>query len=210
LLEQTRYEDHAALAEEKAFLKNYTVPFVQLDPLKTILVFSHEHNTFDKRRLLENMHPQYCKESPKTVDMFIRLSKEAPTKQFFMNQIDHLLKVYEPGDPKMKPDVLVQMKKIEEERAEIIRRQQEQHRLQQQGPGGQIIMQREGQEPMALTSEQVVTLIQQQQQQLQQSNARISELEGMVVLLQKQLLTATSKVGQNEGQKSNPEITVVV
>ena len=53
LLSQSRYEDHAALAEEKAFLKNYTIPFVQLDPLKSILVFSHEHNTFDKRKLLE-------------------------------------------------------------------------------------------------------------------------------------------------------------
>ena len=53
LLKETKYEDTAALAEEKAFLKNYTIPFVQLDPLKTILVFSHEHNTFDKRKLLD-------------------------------------------------------------------------------------------------------------------------------------------------------------
>ena len=41
LLKSTSYEDHAALAEEKKFLKDYTVPFVQLDPFKTILVFSH-------------------------------------------------------------------------------------------------------------------------------------------------------------------------
>ena len=34
LLKQTKYEDTAALAEEKAFLKNYTIPFAQLDPLK--------------------------------------------------------------------------------------------------------------------------------------------------------------------------------
>ena len=50
LLEQTKYEDTAALAEERAFLKDYTIPFIQLDPLKSILVFSHEHNTFDKRK----------------------------------------------------------------------------------------------------------------------------------------------------------------
>ena len=30
----------AAIAEERAFLKGYTIPFVQLDPLKSILVFS--------------------------------------------------------------------------------------------------------------------------------------------------------------------------
>ena len=49
LLEDHMYDDNAALAEEKAFLKNYSVPFVQLEPKKTILVFSHIHNTFDKK-----------------------------------------------------------------------------------------------------------------------------------------------------------------
>lgn len=194
-------------------MKNYTVPFVQLDPLKTILVFSHEHNTFDKRKLLDNMHPQYCKESNKTVDMFIRMSKEAPTKDFFMNQIDELLKVYEPGDPKMKPDVLVQMKKIEQERDEMIRRQREQQQQQQgQNPGsGQIVMQRPGEQPVVLTPEQIVSLVQQQQQQVQQATARIAELEEMVVLLQKQLLVAsTAKVGPIEGQKSDPEVQIVL
>jgi glycosyltransferase involved in cell wall biosynthesis len=72
LLKITRYEDTAALAEEKHFLKNYTIPFVQLDPIKTILVFSHPHNTFDKRRLLENCNPNFTKESSKKVDMFIK------------------------------------------------------------------------------------------------------------------------------------------
>jgi glycosyltransferase involved in cell wall biosynthesis len=110
LLEQTKYEDNAALAEEKSFLKNYTIPFVQLDPLKTILVFSHEHNTFDKRKLLENPHPDYFRESAKTVDMFIRNEAEKNVKQFFMKEIDELLKKYEPGEPKMKPEVLKQIK----------------------------------------------------------------------------------------------------
>ena len=64
LLEQTKYEDHAAIAEERAFLKDYTIPFVQLDPMKTILVFSHEHNTFDKRKMFEqNQDPRFFKES---------------------------------------------------------------------------------------------------------------------------------------------------
>ena len=39
MLRDHKYEEHAALAEEKAFLKNYSVPFVQLEPKKTILVF---------------------------------------------------------------------------------------------------------------------------------------------------------------------------
>ena len=63
LIQNTKYDSNAALAEEKSFLKNYTIPFVQLDPMKAILVFSHEHNTFDKRKLLENPHPNFVKES---------------------------------------------------------------------------------------------------------------------------------------------------
>jgi hypothetical protein len=35
-------DDVVAVAEEKAFLKDYTIPFIQLDPLKTILVV-HAH-----------------------------------------------------------------------------------------------------------------------------------------------------------------------
>ena len=82
LLETCAYEPHAALAEEKAFLKNYTIPFVQLDPLKTILVFSHDHNTFDKKRLLNMPHPDYFKPSTKTVDDFIRTTNEKKIKKF--------------------------------------------------------------------------------------------------------------------------------
>ena len=48
LLKQTSYDDNAELAEEKHFLKNYTVPLVQLDPMKAILVFAHQFNTFDQ------------------------------------------------------------------------------------------------------------------------------------------------------------------
>src|SRR6056300_940138 len=85
LLEQTKYEDNAALAEEKAFLKNYTIPFVQLDPLKSILVFSHEHNTFDKRKMFDQKQdPQYFKESSKTVETFIKHEYENNIKKFFM------------------------------------------------------------------------------------------------------------------------------
>jgi len=114
LLKDHKYENNAALAEEKAFLKNYTVPFVQLDPLKTILVFSHEHNTFDKRKLLNDMaNNSYVKESNKTVGMFISDTK---LKDFYMNKLEYLLKDYEPGRPCMKPDVLKQTAELEEMR----------------------------------------------------------------------------------------------
>lgn len=86
LLKQTRYDDHASLAEEKHFLKNYTIPFVQLDPMKSILVFSHVHNSFDKKTLLENPSPLVTV-SEKSVDEFV---KEPEIKTFFMETIDEL------------------------------------------------------------------------------------------------------------------------
>ena len=66
LLKITKYEDNALLAEEKYFLKDYTIPFVQLDPLKTILVIAHSQNTFDKKKLI-NLS-SYCSESNLTIN----------------------------------------------------------------------------------------------------------------------------------------------
>lgn len=129
LLNEHRYEDHAALAEEKAFLKNYTVPFVQLEPKKTILVFSHIHNTFDKKTLLTNAHPQFTKVSEKKIEDFI---KEEDLKEFYTNMIENLLKEYEPGKPEMKPDVLSQIEKLTQEREELIMKTNNQMRMQQQ------------------------------------------------------------------------------
>jgi len=157
LIESSEYEDDACLAEERAFLKNYTIPFIQLDPLKTILVISHEHNTFDKRKLLENPHPKFVKESTKVVDDFI---KESDLKEKYMN-IDSLLKNYDPGRPEMKPDVLRQLVKIEEER-----RKNAEKLMSQQG--GQITINQEGKEPRALKSDEVIQIIQQQQRQIQE------------------------------------------
>ena len=159
LLKITRYEDTAALAEEKHFLKNYTIPFVQLDPIKTILVFSHPHNTFDKRRLLENINPDFTKESSKKVDMFI---KNPDIRDFYMYRIEGLLKTYEPGRPNMKPDVLLQMVAIEKQRRKEIEIMQS-----QQGQNGPTITLAQGDgPPQVLNMEQVVNILQQQQAQI--------------------------------------------
>ena len=72
LLEQTSYDDNAELAEEKHFLKNYTIPLVQLDPMKSILCFAHQYNTFDKRKLLVNPNPNYVRPTRLKPSIFIR------------------------------------------------------------------------------------------------------------------------------------------
>jgi glycosyltransferase involved in cell wall biosynthesis len=71
LLQETNYDDDACIAEEKKFLKNYTIPFVQLDPMKSILVFSHNHNSFDKKELLLNPNPMVSI-SEKKVEEFVK------------------------------------------------------------------------------------------------------------------------------------------
>lgn len=171
LLKQTRYEDHASIAEEKAFLKNYTIPFVQLDPMKTILVFSHNHNTFDKRKLLENPHPQFCKPSPKTVDMFIRHAHEANIKNFFMKDIDPLLENYEPGKPHMKPDVIKQIKEIEKEREKM---QMEQ--MQKQMQNVKFMMNTSDGKNVEISYDEIANIVNKQQQDLT-NNANIINLQ---------------------------------
>jgi hypothetical protein len=182
LLKDTKYDDHAALAEEKVFLKNYTVPMAQLDPLKTILVFSHDQNTFDKRSLLEMGQNPTFKESNKTVPMFIRTKDEKPILDFFLKDIDEKLKTYEPGDPKNKPDVLKQMKEIEESRA-IQMAQME--KLQRSGeiPQQKIMLQRPGEVAVELTIEDILKILQTQQdhiksllETIQKQEAQIQEL----------------------------------
>jgi hypothetical protein len=198
LLKQTQYEDHAAIAEERAFLKGYTIPFVQLDPLKTILVFSHEHNTFDKRKMLDNPHPDYLKDSDKTVESFIRMTDEAPIKDFFMKKIDKLLENYEPGLPKMKPDVLAQIKVIEEERAEMLRKANEE--LAAKNATGPIMLQRPGEAPKELSQHEVLTIMQQQHATILQLTNKIQELEKTIIDMQVQII---------ENQTVNPGNVVV-
>jgi hypothetical protein len=52
LLNQTAFKNDGR-AEEKFFLKKWTIPLKQLDPTKTILVISHTMNTVDRTPLLE-------------------------------------------------------------------------------------------------------------------------------------------------------------
>jgi len=188
LLTISRYDDKACLAEEKHFLKDYTIPFVQLDPLKTILVFSHEHNSFDKRKLLENPHPQFVKESAKTVDMFIRTAGEQKIKKFFMEDIDQLLSKYAPGEPVMKQDVLKQMREIDAERQKMAAQMQQQQQQQILQPGQpippgmqpQIMMQEPGKAPVAIGIVDAVNIINQQQQHIKMLEDRIKDLEAKV------------------------------
>ena len=158
--------------------------------MKSILVFSHEHNTFDKRKMLDNPHPDYFKESPKTVDSFISKPFESNIKKFFMNDIDALLDAYEPGQPKMKPDVLKQIKQIEDDREQMM--QEEMKKINNQP----ITLQRPGEPPVQLTNVEIVNIINSQQEQLKQLQPlldKLKESENIIKLLQKQLIEKTKE-----------------
>jgi hypothetical protein len=173
---------------------------------------------------LENPNPKVTKPSDKTVDTFIRKPTEANIKDFFMDKIDGLLKSYAPGLPIMKPDVLKQIKEIDEERAKMVANHANQ-------ANNQIIMSRPGEEPTALSNEQVVALITQQQKQLEFMSQRIRELEEINQQLQLRLVTKSSNTNDPEKtvflmnykresnslptysgnqKKSEPEIKIVI
>jgi hypothetical protein len=117
LLLKTRFDETASLAEEKKFLKDYTIPFVQLDPLKSILVFSHNHNSFDKKELLKQLPNPFIKDTSVTPSDIV---KEYGILQFFMEDINKLLDDYTPGLPENKPDVLKQIFQMKETREKMM------------------------------------------------------------------------------------------
>jgi glycosyltransferase involved in cell wall biosynthesis len=113
LLQKTKFDEESSVAEERKFLKEYTIPFVQLESIKTILVFSHNHNSFDKKELLKQMPNPNVHETtlvPKD------LVSELDILKFFMEDIDSLLDNYDPGRPDYKPDVKRQLAEIKIER----------------------------------------------------------------------------------------------
>ncbi len=209
LLNITRYDDNAALAEEKHFLKNYTVPFVQLEPLKTILVFSHEHNTFDKRRLLNaDVNQEFTKETEKTVEQFI---VDADMRDFYMNRIEEILQNYVPGRPCMKPDVIKQMVKIEKERKNEMAKLQQ----QQQQTMPMVTIKNPDGSSQQLTLDQIMQILQQQQAQISQmasllqgKDAEINLLttENKLLTTENNLLTTENKLLTTENKLLTTEI----
>lgn len=128
LLLQTKFDDSVALAEERQFLKNYTIPLIQLDTLKSILVFSHKHNSLNKEKLLIN--PESTKTIPSKyfVDDFI---SDPELIQFYMFNMNNLLENYEPGRPENKPELIQQISRMEKDRFKRLEEQKKLIELQQ-------------------------------------------------------------------------------
>jgi len=194
LLDQTKYDEKACLAEEKEFLKNYTIPFAQLDPLKTILVFSHVQNTFDKKKLLETPNPKFVA-CERKIEVFIKFNSEKNIKDYFLTDIDKLLEDYRPGDPSMKPDVIAQTKEIEKQREEM--------RKQMAATQGQIVIQAPGQPPRTVNNQEVVKLMENLQKELENRSNKIKQLEEAL----KNASSQSSQIVLQQPGKDNKTLT---
>lgn len=127
LLQKTKFQEDSCVAEEKKFLKDYTIPFVQLDSTKSILVFSHNHNSFDKKELLKQLPNPTIHDSELLPKDLVR---EPDILKFFMEDIDKLLENYDLGRPENKPDVqkqLAQMKIDREKKIQEMSKQQNEY-----------------------------------------------------------------------------------
>ena len=73
------YDETVTHAEEKSFLDSYVHPMIQLDTEKVMLVISHSDNTFDKKKLREQLSP-FVKETSMKIKQFI---KDEKLREFF-------------------------------------------------------------------------------------------------------------------------------
>jgi glycosyltransferase involved in cell wall biosynthesis len=158
LLKDHQYDEKIAVSEERSFLKNYTVPFVQLDPFQSILVFAHDHNSVNKEMLLENAHPDYIKPTTLLVKDFV---KEPDMRAFYMHRLPMLLQEYTVGKPEGKPEMLKQIEELKRVR------EAEWQRQKKEGEGKVTIRIGDG-PPKVLSIQEVVGILQQQHEHINQ------------------------------------------
>jgi glycosyltransferase involved in cell wall biosynthesis len=73
------YDETVKNAEERSFLEGYKHPMIQLDPFKVMLVISHTENTYDKKKMRDQVSPFVATTNFKIKD-FIRSSE---LRQFY-------------------------------------------------------------------------------------------------------------------------------
>jgi len=165
LLKTCSYEEDAILSEEKHFLKDYTIPMVQLDSKKTILVVCHSQNTFDKHRVIQN-ESKYCVESSLTIKHFI---KSPSLHAFYTQGMEIELAKYNPGTIAYKPEVVEELKRRDEE-------------SKQSGPLLQFTT-KDGR-TVKVHAEQLMRMLQQKSEEcneLQKENHRLKELNRILI-----------------------------
>ena len=106
LLEETHFDNESLVGEEKFFLKNHSIPILQLDSKSTILVIAHEQNSYDKKKLLENLEQSKMARTDLKLDNFIKYHfQNLNLIEFYKKDLHVLLKNYSLGSIDNKKEI---------------------------------------------------------------------------------------------------------
>ena len=119
------------------------------------------------------------RESDKKVETIV---KDCEMRDFYMNQVEELLKTYEPGKSSMKPDVLKQIIEIEEQR-----RKKAETMAQNMANENKkcIVIKGDNGESRKLTLDETLQLLQQQQTTIQNLTQQLKGKELEIDLIEK-------------------------
>lgn len=182
LLKTQKYDDNVAISEERDFLNNYNIPFIQLDPFKSILVFAHDHNSVNKEMLLENAHPDYIRPTNLKVSQFIY---DDDIKDFYMNRLPECLKFYDIGRPENKPEMLKQIEELKRVR-EIQMKQ-----MKESMENG-ITLRIGDEPPRTISKQEIVQILQQQHEYINQLTNLLKGKDMEIELLSEALASSRS------------------
>ncbi|WP_439411930.1 glycosyltransferase family 2 protein [Enterobacter ludwigii] len=110
-LRKHRYDDSAKLAEEKAFLNNFTAPVLQIKPEKAILCVSHGSNTWDKDFVLASVTPTTLTledfvQDQNLLSYYRRMSTLPTTTQVAWAAFERIAVLYEAGNKEERDQAL--------------------------------------------------------------------------------------------------------
>ena len=179
LLTRTRYKEDAALAEEKQFLKNYSIPLAQLDPKKTIMVVAHAHNTFDKAELIKDGPNAYVRpEDIKPSDLI----GDPALCALYTEDVHASLLDYPVGTPENKPDVQEQYSEMKRTREE----QADKAAAAAAARGTGVLIEENGAR-RELSTDEILQTLREQGQAIEALQARVQARDDLIVTLRSQI-----------------------
>jgi len=156
-----------------------------LDPEKVILVFAHDHNTVNKKKLLENIDARVVKVIDKTVE---ELVPEEDMRSFYKDNLNKILKSYEPGLPHYKPDVIKNIMELEE-----TRRREEEKRANE---NGQIVMKQPDGSEKKISPTEMVSIVKKQQVQYKNLQQQFGNIKNIIIEKENEIKYLTEKLSE--------------
>ena len=118
-------------------------------------------------------------------------------KQFYMIDVQELLKDYEPGRPNMKPDVIADMVRIEKER-----RKKAEQISQNMAPQGNIMIQQGDGQPTPMKGEDIIKLLKGQQDMINKLKNLLQTKEEEIARMGNEIISLKSGAQVNTKENS--------